>query len=364
MSICQATKSYESWLGKQLPIVEGDLRDKHQLLEEDPFSFLRGTFYRWLQRFPELCPEAWQAPKVLAVGDLHVANFGTWRDEQGELVWGINDFDEAALLPYALDLVRLATSLGLARSDPALKIKIDLAEACEAILEGYREGLEKGGEPFVVDKHREWLREAYAESGRSPDDYWNKLRDEENEVLKKKRIPSGVIRKLEAALGSKDSEYEVRHRRKAGVGSLGRPRYTAVAQAQEGFRAREAKALIASAAVWAKRAPKGERHPYEQLLARAVRRRDPRVRVYKRWVVRALGPDSRRIEFSELGPVHDERRLLRAMGWETANVHLGTHEAIAAVLEDLKQRDKGWLERDAQRMIRNTTEDWSDWKNC
>ena len=31
----------------------------------------------------------------LSVGDLHVENFGTWRDSEGRLIWGINDFDEA-----------------------------------------------------------------------------------------------------------------------------------------------------------------------------------------------------------------------------------------------------------------------------
>jgi len=32
---------------------------------------------------------------VLAVGDLHVENFGTWRDAEGRLIWGVNDFDES-----------------------------------------------------------------------------------------------------------------------------------------------------------------------------------------------------------------------------------------------------------------------------
>jgi len=36
---------------------------------------------------------------VLAVGDLHVENFGTWRDAEGRLIWGVNDFDEAWRLP-------------------------------------------------------------------------------------------------------------------------------------------------------------------------------------------------------------------------------------------------------------------------
>ena len=49
-------------------------------------------------------------PKVLAVGDLHIENFGTWRDSEGRLVWGVNDFDETWRLPYTQDLVRLTTS--------------------------------------------------------------------------------------------------------------------------------------------------------------------------------------------------------------------------------------------------------------
>ena len=51
---------------------------------------------------------------VLSVGDLHLENFGTWRDADGRLVWGVNDFDEAAVMPYVLDLVRLVTSIQLA----------------------------------------------------------------------------------------------------------------------------------------------------------------------------------------------------------------------------------------------------------
>ena len=52
--------------------------------------------------------------RVLAVGDIHLENFGTWRDADGRLVWGVNDFDEAAQMPYVLDLVRLAASALLA----------------------------------------------------------------------------------------------------------------------------------------------------------------------------------------------------------------------------------------------------------
>jgi uncharacterized protein (DUF2252 family) len=68
---------------------------------------------------------------VLAVGDLHLENFGTWRDGLGRLAWGINDFDEAYPLPYTHDLVRLATSAFLAVEQEHLCIK--QKAACQAV---------------------------------------------------------------------------------------------------------------------------------------------------------------------------------------------------------------------------------------
>ena len=47
---------------------------------------------------------------LLCVGDLHVENFGVWRDAEGRLVWGVNDFDEACEAAFAGDLVRLLAS--------------------------------------------------------------------------------------------------------------------------------------------------------------------------------------------------------------------------------------------------------------
>ena len=114
MNIKKATEAYEAWLGKQLPLLPADLRLKHQRMAESPFPFLRATFYRWAQLWPQVCPELKTAPAVLGVGDLHVENFGTWRDREGRLTWGINDFDEACPLPYPNDLVRLAVSALLA----------------------------------------------------------------------------------------------------------------------------------------------------------------------------------------------------------------------------------------------------------
>ena len=101
------------WPSK-LTIVPADLALKHTRMAEDLFQFLRATFYRWMQVWPQVCPDLARAPRVLAVGDLHVENFGTWRDKEGRLIWGVNDFDEAYPMPYTNDLVRLAVSAHLA----------------------------------------------------------------------------------------------------------------------------------------------------------------------------------------------------------------------------------------------------------
>jgi uncharacterized protein (DUF2252 family) len=83
------------------------------------------------------------APRVLSIGDLHIENFGTWRDKEGRLIWGVNDFDEAYPLPYTNDLVRLAASAEIADATNDLRIKPN--EACEAILTGYTKAIKSAG---------------------------------------------------------------------------------------------------------------------------------------------------------------------------------------------------------------------------
>jgi uncharacterized protein (DUF2252 family) len=114
MNIFKATEHFESWLAKEIPLVRQDLSLKHARMAEEAFSFFRATFYRWLQHWPEVCKDAAKAPAVLGVGDLHIENFGTWRDQEGRLIWGVNDLDEAWPAAYTLDLVRLVASAYMA----------------------------------------------------------------------------------------------------------------------------------------------------------------------------------------------------------------------------------------------------------
>jgi hypothetical protein len=95
-------------------------------------------------------------------------------------------------------------------------------------------------------------------------------------------------------------------------------------------------------------------------MTRAVRCRDPFVHIEKRWVVRRLAPDCSRIELAALPKERHELRLLRAMGWETANVHLGS--AKRRDLQDaLAKRPRVWLHQAAQKMERAVRADFEEW---
>src|SRR5262249_42198182 len=164
---------YESWLADAIPLIKDDLKYKHKRMADDLFEFMRATFYRWMQLWPSYCDDLNSAPQVLAVGDLHTDNFGTWRDVEARLVWGINDFDEAYPLPYTLDLVRLATSACMALDvDYESKTEEDVAGP---ILAGYKAGLKSGGRPFVLAEDNGWLRDLMLENLKYPEKFWKKF---------------------------------------------------------------------------------------------------------------------------------------------------------------------------------------------
>ena len=356
MKIAKATRSYEVWLAKHIKLVEPDLERKHAAMAADVFPFLRATFYRWMQIWPEVCPDEQHAPKLLAVGDLHVENFGTWRDIEGRLVWGINDFDEAFELPYSVDLVRLSASAHIAIREA--RLRIEPRDACDAILAGYKKGLQTGGQPYVLAENHAWLREMVTGVLRDPEQYWEKLN---SLPTWKGRVPKNARRALERMLPEPGLQYRLAHRI-AGLGSLGRERLVALAQYRGGMIAREAKALAPSACVWARQGDVAGRIRYQEILDRSRRAPDPFVRLKGRWIVRRLGPYFSRVELSQMPTERDETKLLRAMGFETANVHLGTPRAAKAALAHLNTRSRHWLHDAASRMVKATTDDWRVWR--
>lgn len=354
MDIKQATAAYEGWLGKKITLIAADLKLKHRLMAESSFQFLRATFYRWSQLWPEICPELNRGPVVLAVGDLHVENFGTWRDSEGRLIWGVNDFDEAFTMPYTVDLVRLAVSAHMAISDGI--VVCDPREACAAILEGYVDGIEKGGQPFVLAERHPVLRDLALDKSRDPAKFWNKM----NQWPDADGLPPKVKSILIRALPEVPVPYRIVHRQ-AGLGSLGRRRFTLVTEWRGGFIAREAKELVPSAWRWNGKNRAGEIF-YATITARAVRVADPTFLWQPPWLIRRLAPYCSRINLGELPKKRNELKLLHAMGLETANIHLGTKNAAREIAGDLRRQPSQWLYKTAQAMERATINDWKQWR--
>ena len=346
--IREATADYEAWLGGHLRLVAADLALKHARMRQAIFPFMRATFYRWCQLWREHAASERALAPVSAVGDLHIENFGTWRDLEGRLVWGINDFDEATTLGWSEDLVRLATSAHVAIADEHLCLR--RRDASAAILAGYREGLERGGRPFALEEHNGWLRRVATSELRDPTAFWARM-----DALPTARAPQAdAVAALAGALPEPGTPARI-CRRVAGMGSLGRPRFVALAEWRGAKVAREAKATAPSAWVWASR-----RAGAVQLRGRPVAvSADPTVRHVGRWLVRRLAPHCTRIELADLPRERDEERLLAAMGFETANVHLATGGARERIRRELRARvGSGWLNELAKVFTGAIEKDW------
>ena len=359
MDIVAATRSYEKWLGERTRLVAADLRLKHDFMTAAVFPFLRATFYRWLQVWGELCPQAALAPRVLAVGDLHIENFGTWRDLEGRLIWGINDFDEVSHMPYTIDLVRLATSALLAIEADHLVLKPRAIAEC--IEEGYRESIASGGHPFVLSERPGWLRRIALQFTVEGPAFWEKLRA--CPAVDAKLVPAEARAAIERHMPEKNLKYGYA-RRGAGLGSRGHQRFVSLVDWHGGLIAREAKALVPSAAVWLRHHSRSGPILYGEVLRRAVRVPDPHFHVDGHWIVRRLSPTCRKINMAELPQRRNEERLLYAMGAETANVHLGTAGARTVIRRDLSRRGTKWLLGAARDMEKFVVRDWKDWRKA
>lgn len=348
--IVEATRSYEAWMQGHARLLTDDLDTKHQRMAASPLEFLRGTFYRYVQCWPSLAGVFPEALTVPAVGDIHLENFGTWRDAAGRLVWGVNDFDEAWALPYALDLVRLGVSARLAIQ--AGDLTLPVREVAPTVLDGYREGLESGGRPFVLEADHAWLREVVT-AERNAERYWAKL-----QALPQLQTPEpaqavDVLRRAMPSGGNLRFAHRI-----AGLGSLGRERLLALTEWCGGPVAMETKALVPSAAAWAA-GTKGAESAAESVLAGTVRSRDPSALFRQGYTVRRLSPSAQKLDLADLATKGDERRLLRAMGQEIANVHLGAPARGPTIVRDLGTRGEDWF---SERMEQGAAQVMADWK--
>ena len=339
--------AYEKWLRTQCDVVKADLAHKHERMTESAFFFLRATYFRWARTIEEVCPECADAPKIAAVGDIHIENYGVWRDREGRLVWGINDYDEAARAPYAYDLVRLAASAMLT---PDLSLAD--AEIANAILVGYDRGLANPG-PVLLDRDNVWMRQLVQCTEENRAKFWIEV-----DAYKRVKAPTEAREALVSDLPNRAEIVRFVKRRKGG-GSLGKPRFAVIANWRGGALLREAKAVTGSAWNWAH--GKGRKETMLMDLARSPSRApDPFLDVRGGYLVRRLAPDSRKIEFDDRQRYEmTDLRVLSMMGQDLASAHAARKPA--AIETDFKRRHGAWLEVAARNAVKAVEADYKAW---
>lgn len=304
------TLDYDRWLARQVTVVRTDVARKHAEMHADRVRFLRGTYYLWLARLAERVPDVLDTTPVPLVGDLHVENFGTWRDGAGVRRWGVDDLDELATGPWLADLLRLAVSATLAPH-----VALDDATVCDTLLDAYAEA-RPGPALALGDAGAAHLR-ALVPPFASPAKYYDALAGGHPAGDLPPEVVAAALRVAEPGWRP------VWHVHEAGTGSLGHRRRVGVGPADDGaWHAREAKQLGPGTAAWAApidaRLPRPDPALYPRVLT-ALRGPGAAVRVAG-WQVRDLAPDVVRIELAGLRP-KDGARLLGAMARAAAAVH-------------------------------------------
>jgi uncharacterized protein (DUF2252 family) len=118
---------------------------KYARLRSDPFVFLRGTCDLFYARLP-LEGVMRKAPPAWCCGDLHLENFGTYKGDNRQVYFDLNDFDEALLAPLTWDLVRVLASILVARRSLKLGDRAGevAQELCLAMLDAFATALALG----------------------------------------------------------------------------------------------------------------------------------------------------------------------------------------------------------------------------
>jgi uncharacterized protein (DUF2252 family) len=122
-----------------------------------PFTFLRGA----------ACVMAWDLSKtpssgirVIIDGDAHINNFGLYGTPQRDVIFDLNDFDEATIGPWEWDLKRLVASVNVAARENGMN-QAERSEAVMRAVEGYRWNLGRMERMGVLDV---WYTHAYPDT--------------------------------------------------------------------------------------------------------------------------------------------------------------------------------------------------------
>ena len=127
--------------------IEHLLPIKYGRMLESPFAFLRGSA---VVMAADLAATPVTGIEALLCGDAHLSNFGLFATPERQLVFDINDFDEAFPGPWEWDLKRLAASAVVAGRENGYSEKVCRTMAV-TITETYQKAMDKFAQMHVLD---------------------------------------------------------------------------------------------------------------------------------------------------------------------------------------------------------------------
>jgi len=242
-------------------------KKKFAAMAESPYRFFRGTSHLfWQDMYND-----WRfalfggvpGTQTWIQGDAHVYNFGAFANHDGEVIYGLDDFDDAVVSDYQYDLWRLAVSLVLDTRANGNFDDSTCAKALNALVTGYlktatdysKGDLEREVH-YTADTADKPLKKFLQKVGRKKGrqrmlDKWTRLQKNGKRVFdasnpKLKRL-SPVARKrfieaFEAYREKREQGHEhdfyrlkdVVRRVSAGTGSLGTMRFYALIEGEDG----------------------------------------------------------------------------------------------------------------------------------
>ena len=125
------------------------LAKKYAKMRKNAFVFFRGTRHLFYRDFP-VDSSLNSAPVTWICGDLHLENFGTYKGDNRQIYFGINDFDEGALAPFTWDIARLLTSIFLSVDSLSLD-RFSGQPLVEIFLNSYTDTLSTGRIAAIVE---------------------------------------------------------------------------------------------------------------------------------------------------------------------------------------------------------------------
>jgi len=138
------------------------LPNKLRKIAKNPFTFFRGTFHLfaadWVRGLCAPWTDGKDRERDPVIGDVHIESFGATEASSGEILFGLQDLDEATEADYDLDVLRAVASAALAVDQAGLP----LSAACSAaarLAQGYADQAAR----FATGKDSpEWVVSAQA----------------------------------------------------------------------------------------------------------------------------------------------------------------------------------------------------------